>query len=323
MGQMLLVLTLVLAGVLGLAIAAGATDSGAPTVACPPTTGVSDPNLDVKRGSCLFRSTTAFGQKDPTAMFASCAGCHPDGRTDQTLHAIEVTDTAGHTVTVFRRAPNLRNVVLNVPLGWDGRHGGTPGDLESIRIAIMRAAFGAIMSPLEMQGTLSSLSLAQFQSLAAFLISRSPTGPEPGTPEPGKFDQDTLDRVAVGRGVFFGKGQCSTCHPAPFFTDNRIRTNVLHPSARFDFSGDRGAAAVGTGGEGEYKTPSLHHFYPDGRPFMHNGGLGLQDSQLFLFYQKSLGFTLTGEEQTGLHYWLQNCPRGAGRHPLTLPSTCF
>jgi cytochrome c peroxidase len=316
-------LSVMLAGTLGLAAAAAGTESGGTPNLCPATPGVTDPNKDIKRGKCLFSSTTAFGQREPTAMFASCAGCHPDGTTDQALHAVQITDTEGNTVTVMRKAPNLRNVTYNVPLGWDGRHGGTPGDLESIRVAIMRAAFGAIISPVEMQGSLSSLSLGQFQALAAFLISRSPTAPGPETPTPAQFSRDTLDRVAVGRDVFFGKGQCSTCHPAPFFTDHRIRSNVVNPVARFDFSGDRGAGAVGTGGAGEFKTPSLHNFYPVASPFMHDGGLGERESQLFRFYQKSLGFTLTSEEQTGLHYWLQNCPQGAGRHPLTLPSTCF
>jgi hypothetical protein len=80
---------------------------------------------------------------------------------------------------------------------------------------------------------------------------------------------------------------------------------------------------VGTGGAGEFKTPSLHFFYPEARPFMHNGGLGQQDGQLLRFYQKSLDVTLSGDEQTGLRYWLQNCPRGPGRHPATLPPTCF
>ena len=319
-----LALTLVLAGTLVFVAAERAgTVTNDPPGSCPATPGVTDPSRDVRRGACLFRSTTAFGQKDPRALFASCAGCHLDAGTDQTLHAVQFTDTSGDTVTVLRKTPNLRNVVYNVPLGWDGRHGGAPGDLASIRNAIKSAGLAAILSPLEMQGSSSSVTNAQLDALAAFLISRSPTAPGPEHPAPETFSQDLLDRIAVGRAVFFGKGQCSTCHPAPFFMDNRIRTNVVNHAAQFDFSADRGAGAVGTGGEGEFKTPSLHHFYPDARPFMHNGGLGQQDGQLFRFYQTSLGMTLTGQEQTGLHYWLQNCPKGAGRDPATLPSTCF
>lgn len=317
------VLTLVLAGTLGFVSGGSAdTPSGTPTL-CPATPGVTDPTKDVKRGNCLFRSTTAFGQKDPKAVFASCAGCHLDAATDQALHAVQFIDTTGQMVTVMRKAPNLRNVVYNVPLGWDGRHGGTPGDLASIRNAIKSAALAAILSPVEMQGSSSAVTNAKLDALAAFLISRSPTAPGPEQPAPATFAQELLDQIAVGRGVFFGKGQCSMCHPPPFFTDNHIRTNVVNPSARFDFSGDRGAGAVGTGHAGEFKTPSLHHFYPKAQPFMHNGGLGEQDAQLFRFYQISLGMILTGQEQTGLHYWLQNCPKGPGRHPVTLPSTCF
>ena len=318
------VLTLVLAGTLGL-LTAGRTGTAASSTpdSCPPTLGVTDPAKDVRRGACLFRSTTAFGQRDPKALFASCAGCHLNTGTDQALHAVQFIDTGGQTVKVMRKTPNLRNVVYNVPLGWDGRHGGTPGDLASIRTAIKSAALAAILSPLEMQGVESAVTTAKLDALAAFLISHSPTAPGGEQPAPVSVSQEVLDRIALGRDVFFGKGQCSMCHPAPFFTDNHIRTNVVNPSAQFDFSGDRGAGAVGTGRVGEFKTPSLHHFYPNARPFMHNGGLGEQDVQLFRFYQTSLGMTLTGQEQTGLHYWLQNCPKGPGRDPATLPSTCF
>ena len=317
-----LVLSLVLAGTLGFVAMARAETISTPNL-CLATPGVTDPAMDVRRGACLFRSTTVFGQKDPKALFASCAGCHLDVATDQALHTVQFSDTRGQTVTVLRKAPNLRNVVYNVPLGWDGRHGGTPGDLVSIRNAIKSAAFAAIVSPLEMHGSASAVTNAKLDALAAFLISRSPTAPGPEQPAPAPVSQDLLDRIASGRDVFFGKGLCSTCHPAPFFTDNHIRTNVVNPAAQFDFSGDRGAGAVGTGRVGEFKTPSLHHFYPNAQPFMHNGGLGEKDVQLFRFYQTSLGMTLTGQEQTGLHYWLQNCPKGPERAPATLPSTCF
>lgn len=308
---------------------------------CPPTVQVVTtgrvrssvqvpPDQDVRRGQCLFSSTTAFGQQNPNHLFASCNGCHPGGRTDQVTHVVDVTNSQGQTVTVFRQTPDLRNVVFNVPLTWDGRRGGSLNDAASVRAAIKAAAQGAILSPREMRGT--TVSDDQLESLAAFLIPRSLVRPGPNatppvsnlanlTPQQQADAQATLDRIATGQTVFFGKGQCTTCHPAPFFTDNTIRTNVLNPDVAFDVLPDPGRGFVtGNAAEnGQFKTPSLHHFYPTGAPHMHNGGLA-NDGQLFRFYQRSLGFTLTGQESTGLHYWLVNCARG----PFALvPPTCF
>lgn len=288
------------------------------------------PDQDVRRGQCLFSSTTAFGQRNPNHLFAACSGCHPSGGTDQVTHVVDVTNGQGQSVTVFRQTPDLRNVVYNVPLTWDGRRGGSLNDAASVRAAIKAAAQGAILSPREMRGT--AVTDDQLESLAAFLIPRSLVKPGPSakqpladlsglTPEEQAKAQATLARIATGQTVFFGKGQCTNCHPAPFFTDNTIRTNVLSPDVAFDVLPDPGRGFI-TGNpteNGQFKTPSLHHFYPTGAPFMHDGGLAT-DSQVFRFYQQSLGFTLTGPETTGLRYWLVHCARG----PFALvPSTCF
>src|SRR5262249_36401826 len=62
------------------------------TVSCVPTPKIS-PDQDIKFGACLFRSTTAFGQRNPAHIFASCNGCHPNGGTDRGVHAIMVTNS--------------------------------------------------------------------------------------------------------------------------------------------------------------------------------------------------------------------------------------
>ena len=288
------------------------------------------PDQDTRRGQCLFNSRVAFGQTNPNHLFSSCAKCHPGGGTDQVTHVGAVTNSQGQTVTVFRQTPDIRNVVYNVPLAWDGRRGGSLLDAASVRAAVKAAAQGAILNALEMRGT--TVTDDQLESLATFLIRRSLVKPSPTavqplsnlanlTPEQLAAALATLDRIATGQTVFFGKGQCTACHPAPFFTDNTIRTNVLNPDVVHDVLPDPGRGFI-TGNAAEnglFKTPSLHHFYPTGAPFMHNGGLATE-GQLVRFYEKSLGFTLTGQERTGLHYWLVNCARG----PFALvPPTCF
>ncbi len=325
---------------------------------CAPTvkpTGPVPPDQDLQRGQCLFNSPIAFGQADPTNLFASCGGCHPGGGTDRGTHPVMITNGLGTFIGV-RQVPNLRNATINVPLGWDGRHGGTPGDMASIQAAIASAAKGAINSPVEMGGKFNPGDPAdqdKMTSLVAFLVSRSPTQPKvPGPNEQRPvLEADTAARVAAGAAVFFGRSAstqgllaagkaCVSCHPPPAFTDNKIRSNILNPKATWDFGfpqagggtgpQDHGAGLVtvtdpvtGKSAQvGTFKTPSLHHFYPSGQPSLHNG-IFAEDGRLFQFYQKSLGFKLAPGEATGLHYWLVNCPRGIGRPDSLTPVECF
>lgn len=354
--SVLIAFTLAAMGAFGHRSGAAAQETSA--VGCQPSTtrvGTTvrtvPPDQDTKYGQCLFNSTTEFGQANPENMFASCNGCHPSNRTDRGTHPVRITNALG-TFVGSRQVPNLLNVQFNVPLGWDGRHGGVLGDLASIIAAIKSAAIGAINSPVEMGGHVdpnASGDQAKLSALAAWVISRSPITPR-ATGTPPTIDDATRARIQTGSDVFFGKSQstrglleagkaCVSCHPPPFFTDNQIRTNILNPAAAFDFGfvqadGSVGPMDIGAGlttvtdpvtGKsvqvGTYKTPSLHRFYPDGEPAMHNGIIG-DDDRLVRFYQKSLGFTLAAGESTGLHYWLVFCPQSPDRSPAAIPPEC-
>jgi hypothetical protein len=360
-------------------------DSRTPKPCAPSTVRVGksvqvvSPDKDVRFGQCLFNSTIDFNQANPNGLFASCNGCHPGNRTDRGTHAVMITNHLG-TFVGARQVPNLLNVQFNVPLGWDGRHGGVLGDQASIIAAIKSAATSAINSPVEMDGSIdpnTPVNQAKLAALAAFVISRSPTTPDPHAappppPPPPKLDPNdpdaaadaaeeaarraaenaaTLARIKTGADVFFGRSAstqallaagkaCLSCHVPPFFTDNKIRTNVLHPDAAYDFGflqadhKSAGPEDVGAGlttvkdavtGKsvqvGTFKTPSLHNFYPDGEPALHSG-IFADDERLFHFYEKSLGFKLGAGESTGLHYWLVNCPQGPARNPFKIPAEC-
>jgi len=335
-----------------------------PSKPCAPSTvrvgtkvQVVPPEKDIWFGRCLFNSTIDFKQANPNGLFSSCNGCHPGNRTDRGTHAVMITNQLG-TFVGARQVPNLLNVQFNVPLGWDGRHGGVLGDQASIIAAIISAATSAINSPVEMGGQIDpndSVGKARLAALAAFVISRSPTTPDPQAAPPSSLDPNALDattlaRIKTGADVFFGRSAstqgllavgttCASCHAPPFFTDNKIRTNVLHPDAAYDFGflqadGSSGPEDAGAGlttvtdpitGKsaqvGTFKTPSLHNFYPDGEPALHSG-IFAEDGRLFHFYEKSLGFQLGAGESTGLHYWLVNCPRGPARNPFKIPAEC-
>lgn len=99
--------------------------------------------------------------------------------------------------------PNLLNVQFNVPLGWDGRHGGVLADPALIAAAIQSAAKAAINSPVEMAGHIDPThpsDQAKLDALTAFLISRSPTAPNPNEPphppKPPATPEEAAERSA-------------------------------------------------------------------------------------------------------------------------------
>lgn len=300
---------LVTALVLSVVIPAHTGSAGGPTrppvVPCPPTPGVLAID-DVARGRCLFHSTSAFGQ-DPNGPFASCAICHyGDNKSDRGVHLVQITNAAGRTTQVLRKTPSLLKARTNFPYGADGRFA-----------TVQDAAQAAIFSPVEMRGT--RVTNDQLDALAAFVLGLPDSDPPPPPvtppPPPSPPSPATLQLIALGKTVFFGKGTCFTCHAGPDFTSHRITTNQVNLS--FTGTTDKGAQFVGTGGPMEFKIQSLLFLGADA-PFMHNGGLA-RLVQVTRFYNESFVLNLTSPELTGLEYWLRYC-LDSRRTPR--PQTC-
>src|SRR5262245_17200811 len=88
-----------------LGIGLGSRAAGVTAVPCPPTPNTL-PSADVSRGSCLFKSSTAFGQ-DASGPYASCAHCHyGSDKSDHGVHLIQITNTSAQTIEVLRKTPN-------------------------------------------------------------------------------------------------------------------------------------------------------------------------------------------------------------------------
>ena len=287
-----------------LLLSASSAFAGTPvTATCPPTPGV-PASQDVARGRCLFNNPSVFGQ-DPNGPFASCSRCHYGGeKTDHSVHLVRVTNRAGQPIEVLRKTPSLLKAAHNAPWGADGRFA-----------SIQDAARGAILSPVEMRGT--TVTADQLDALAAYVLGLPGSDGESSQLfwQPPPPDAATLNQIAIGKSVFFGKGTCFTCHGGPDFTNHTVTSNQLN----LTFSGgtDPGGAFVGTGGPRTFKVQSLLFLGAD-RPAMHSASLGTLE-QLIRFYNLSFNLGLSNQQMVGLSYWLRNCldPR---RNPL--PSTC-
>jgi len=385
------------------------------------------PGLDPNRGLCLFSSTTAFRQSNPTAATASCQGCHKPSIIREGSPIPILAPPGSPFPTVIRRTIHLGTVLFNAPLGRAGQHGGTVGDDASVLEAIRRAAAGAINSPIEMSGLIDRSNAedeARLASLVASIIKENPapqrladfqvnfqstgtyyartttpdaagclqmcrddptcaaytwrvtlvcdlksTAPDGGQPRLGftsgivrliiarrslAADKD-ISRILQGADFFFGRTAstqhlvalrrtCASCHPPPTWTDNRIRTNVLHPDAAFfrtdirQPDGGLGPADPGAGlvtvtdpitgrsiRVGTFKTPSLRTHYPNAPPSMHDGSFPVKNNaqEIIPFYGRSLGFVPTAQDIDGFVAWNAHCATGENESMEETPVECL
>lgn len=123
--------------------------------------------------------------------------------------------------------------------------------------------------------------MAQMENMLDF-----PPAPklDPGT---GKLDRSKATANEVrGEEIFFGKGQCGTCHPAPFYLDNQLQDLHLERFLKDE------------PGDGPVKTFTLRGI-KDSPPYLHDGrALTLEDT--VEFFNLVLGTKLTQQEKQDL-----------------------
>jgi cytochrome c peroxidase len=129
--------------------------------------------------------------------------------------------------------------------------------------------------------------MAEFQALLDF-------PPAPKLNVVGKLDSElTTEAELRGQELFFGKAQCSICHPAPFYTDNlmhNLKTERFYKPQ--DVNGHIGV------GDGPIKTFPLRGI-KDSPPYLHDGRLlTLEDT--VEFFNLVLGLKLTAAEKSDL-----------------------
>ena len=131
--------------------------------------------------------------------------------------------------------------------------------------------------------------MAEFQELLDF-----PPAPGLGIDgklDPRKFNADSPEMK--GQNVFFGKGQCATCHPAPYYTDNTMHN--LQVERFYNTQTINGLVATA---QGPIKTFPLRGI-KESPPYFHDGRLlTLEDT--VEFFNLILGTGLTHDEKAAL-----------------------
>jgi cytochrome c peroxidase len=129
--------------------------------------------------------------------------------------------------------------------------------------------------------------MGEFQALLDF-------PPAPKLNLLGKLDPDQATEPELrGQEVFFGKGQCATCHTPPYYTDNLMHNLRVERFFEPRMINGRMASA-----DGPIKTFPLRGI-KDSPPYLHDDRLlTLEDT--VEFFNLVLGTKLTGEEKADL-----------------------
>lgn len=129
--------------------------------------------------------------------------------------------------------------------------------------------------------------MAEFQALLDF-----PPAPKLGVT--GKLDPRKASESEVrGQELFFGKAQCSICHPAPYYTDN-----LMHNLKTERFYKPQPVNGMTAAGDGPIKTFPLRGI-KDSPPYLHDGRLlTLEDT--VEFFNLILELKLNEQEKADL-----------------------
>jgi len=128
--------------------------------------------------------------------------------------------------------------------------------------------------------------MAQLQNMLDF-----PPAPKLDTVT-GRLNRAQANPAEIrGEEIFFGKGQCSSCHPPPFFLDNRLHDLHLERFLKNE------------PGDGPMKSFTLRGI-KDSPPYLHDGrALTLEDT--VEFFNLVLELKLTQQEKADLALFMR------------------
>src|SRR5437870_3031421 len=223
----------------------------------------------------------------------ACFDCHSNGHTNAATHTVGDIRPNEHRHRID--TPTLRGVNIQRLFGSQ-RALKTVEDFTEFE---QRAAyFDGIpadaarkgINPLERGSQVHFM--AEFQEILDF-------PPAPKLDVFGKLDPKKATPTELrGQAVFFGKGQCATCHVPPYYTDNLMHN--LQAERFFKPVMINNMMAIG---DGPIKTFPLRGI-KDSPPYMHDGRLLTLDDTVE-FFNLILGAQLTAQEKKDLVAFLR------------------
>ena len=238
-----------------------------------------------------FNATADRKTENPAGMLGvSCFDCHVNGHTSAATHLVGDIRPQSHRRrldTVSLRGVNIQRLfgsqralkTVEDFTEFEQRAAYFDGDIVSA------AAKG--VNPLERGSQVHFM--AELQELLDF-----PPAPGLGIDgklDPKKFAADSPERK--GQELFFGKAQCATCHPAPYYTDNSMHD--LQVERFYKTQTINGLVATT---QGPIKTFTLRGI-KESPPYFHDGRLPTLDDTVE-FFNLILELKLTQDEKQAL-----------------------
>lgn len=232
---------------------------------------------------------------DPPQLGVACLDCHSNGHTNAGFHLNP--DTRPQAARFRLDSPSLRGM-FNQQIHGSKR---SLRSLEDFSEFEQRTAYfngdhvdAARKGVNEPDRPTQVAMMAQMQQMFDF-----PPAPKLRTDGSGRLDPAlATDKEKLGEQVFFGKGQCVTCHRPDAFTDDKMHDLKLQR-----FFKQREISDQVIFGDGPMKTFVLRGI-KDSPPYLHDGRLlTLEDT--VEFFNLVLSLKLSAEEKDGLvHYML-------------------
>lgn len=208
-----------------------------------------------------FNQTDDRKVEEPT-LGISCLDCHANGHTNAAFHLNP--DTRPHIARLRLDTVSLRGV-------YNQQIHGSKRSLRSIEdfteFEQRSAYFDGDQVTAAKKGanfpdrTSQVVMMAQMQNMFDF-------PPAPKLTVFGKLDPDkATDQEMLGGEVFFGKGKCAACHPAPFYLDDKMHDLKVDRFYKPRMSNGKYITAVGP-----IKTFTLRGI-KDSPPYLHDGRL--------------------------------------------------
>src|SRR3989442_6516355 len=236
---------------------------------------------------------TADRRSEHPSLGVSCFDCHQNGSTNGATH--QVGDIRPQQFRHRIDTPTLRGVNVQ-RLFCSPRALQTVEDFTEFE---QRAAYFDGDPVIATKKGLNILergsqihNMAEFQEILDF-------PPAPKLDVFGKLDAKRATPEELrGQAVFFGKGQCATCHVPPYYTDNLLHN--LQTERFFKPVMVNNMMAIG---DGPIKTFPLRGI-KDSPPYMHDGRLLTLDDTVE-FFNLILGAQLTAQEKKDLVAFLR------------------
>jgi cytochrome c peroxidase len=243
-----------------------------------------------------FNATADRKTANPQGMQGvACLDCHVNGHTSGAAHLVGDIRPQEHRRRI--ETPSLRGVNIQRLFGSQRALKTVEDFTEFEQLA---AYFDGDLMTSHAKGV-SRLDrstqvhvMAEFQELLDF-----PPAPAlgwDGKLDPKKFGDDTAEMK--GQKLFFGKGRCAECHPAPFYTDNLMHDLMVERFYKKQMINGMVATK-----QGPIKTFPLRGI-KESPPYLHDGRLlTLEDT--VEFFNLVLEVKLTKEEKADLVAFLR------------------